>query len=475
MNAVKRLVFLILLLCGLACAQTPLAVQNTTFTATGTNGPFNEQNVGILFHQIIWRTQGTVTTCSIRVDSSADGSTWNTGDIIAAQTCTSNGSFTSASFAANFVRVNLVTFTGGGTLYVTYGGFNTAPASVGTLPSGLSYSGSTLTVSSAGNGNGTVQLSGTTSGTCSLATDATASSVISNCANFKVGANGTAAGVLNLLGGTSGAWTITPSATGTTGTISGPLLIPSGTLAAPGIGLSSNTNTGISNDGFGNLAFGSGGLQSFVATNGGLTFGVNTNVISWGDTFLSRISGASGTTAVAAGTAANNSLGLFLADGNKAVLTADWTMGTGGTVTSAGPNIIGSGGGVPMTFTLPLVAKSYQLDCNFVVGQATAATANTWSLLTATNGATNVTASYMMATAATAMAVGAVTDQTSTTSSFAIAPTWTLGGTATKMPVHIHAAIEGASASGTVLSVQLTSGAVADLITIYRGSSCHLY
>lgn len=162
--------------------------------------------------------------------------------------------------------------------------------------------------------------------------------------------------------------------------------------------------------------------------------------------------------------------------GNTAALTADWTCGTGGIVASCvAATIIGSGGGVPLTFTLPLVAQSYTLECDGVVGQATAATANQWNLLTATNGATNVTANYSMATAATAAAFGAVTDQASTTTTFQIAPSWTLGGTATKMPFHIYAKIEGASASGTVVSLQLVAPTVADLVTIYRGAACRVF
>lgn len=160
---------------------------------------------------------------------------------------------------------------------------------------------------------------------------------------------------------------------------------------------------------------------------------------------------------------------------NKVTLAADWTCGTAGTVASCvAATIIGSGGGVPLTFTLPLVAGNYKLECDLVVGQATGDTANQWNLLTATNGATNVTATYSMATAATASAYGAVTDQASTTTTFQILPSWTLGGLATKMPVHIYADIQGASASGTVLSLQLAAPTVGDLVTIYRGSGCRI-
>lgn len=214
-----------------------------------------------------------------------------------------------------------------------------------------------------------------------------------------------------------------------------------------------------------------GGTNSTVSTATQFFAPMYALDITNADVGISRL--AADTIAFGNGTASNDTA-IIVNSGMRVALTADWTMGTGGTVTSAGPNIIGSGGGVPLTFTLPLLAKSYKFECDLIVGQATAATANTWSLLTATNGATNVTAGYQMGTAATAMAVGAVTDQTSTTTAFAIAPNWTLGGTATKMPVHIWAEVEGASASGTVLSLELTSGAVADLITIYRGSNCTL-
>lgn len=170
-----------------------------------------------------------------------------------------------------------------------------------------------------------------------------------------------------------------------------------------------------------------------------------------------------------------NASGVFASDGNTVALTADWTCGTGGTVASCtAATIIGSGGGVPLTFTLPLVARSWTWECDGVVGQATAATANSWNFLTATNGATNVTANYTMNTAATAMTGGATTDQASTTTTVVIGPTWTLGGTATKMPFHIWGRIEGASASGTVLSLQLVAPTVGDMVTIYRGSSCKI-
>lgn len=190
------------------------------------------------------------------------------------------------------------------------------------------------------------------------------------------------------------------------------------------------------------------------------------------DTGISRL--AAGVVGVS--TSPGNASGVLAADGNAVYLTADWTCGTGGTVASCvAAAIIGSGGGVPLTFTLPLVARSWTWDCRGIVGQATGATANSWNWLTATNGATNVTTGYDMATAATAVAFGALTDVAATTTTQVIAPTWTLGATGTKMPFHVFGRIEGASASGTVLSLQLVAPTVADLVTIYRGSGCRIW
>jgi len=153
---------------------------------------------------------------------------------------------------------------------------------------------------------------------------------------------------------------------------------------------------------------------------------------------------------------------------------ADWTCGTGGTVSSCVAATILGSTVTPMTFTLPLQTNSVDLDCDGVVSSTTGTPANNWNLLTATNGATNTTASYSMGTAAAVGAFGATTDQASTTTTFSIGGTWTLGAAATKFPFHIHARIEGASASGTVLSVQIVDPTVADLLTIYRGTTCRI-
>ena len=159
---------------------------------------------------------------------------------------------------------------------------------------------------------------------------------------------------------------------------------------------------------------------------------------------------------------------------SRVVMTSDWTCGTGGTVSSCTTAVIVGSTTVPMTFTLPSVALNWTLDCDGVVGSATGDPANNWNLITATNAPTNTMASYSMGTAAAVGAFGATTGNSSTTT-FNIGGAWTLGGTATKMPFHIHARIEGASASGTVVSLQLVDPTVADFLTIYRGTSCWVH
>jgi hypothetical protein len=165
-------------------------------------------------------------------------------------------------------------------------------------------------------------------------------------------------------------------------------------------------------------------------------------------------------------------LGIIATQSQTAQITsADWSCGTGGTVSSCvSAQTIGT-----LSFTFPLEVKTWTIDCNLVVGQATGVTANNWNAQTATNGATNSTFTYNQATAAAAVATGATTDQASTTTTFNIGGTWTQGATGTKMPVHIWGTIEGTSASGTVFNLQLVAPTVGDLVTIYRGSSCRYY
>lgn len=324
----------------------------------------------------------------------------------------------------------------------------TNPSSSGSLPTGLSFALPTLTISTAGSGNGAWALSGNTSGTATCTAPAIA--------------------------GTS-----------TNGvTCSNIFLLPSGTSSAPAYSFSAQAGTGFDftngvnggngigvtvNGGGHFVAFGASYIMFHPATPG-IVFG-STDVNGTADTNMSR----KGPGLMAFGNAlTQGSTAGFIKTAQTVSLSADWTCGTGGTVSSCVAATIVGSTATPLTFTLPLVAANWSFECDLVVGQATAATANQWNILTATNGVTNTTASYQMATAATAFAAGAVTDQASTTTTFQITPSWTLGGTATKMPVHIAGTLTGVSASGTVASLQLVAPTVGDLVTIYEGSKCSL-
>lgn len=91
------------------------------------------RGAGITQHEIVWNVVGTVSGCSVKVEKSADGSSWS--DLIAGATCTSNGNSSLTSGITNYVRVNATTLTGTGTLSVRYLAF--APG----LPSSATIAG----------------------------------------------------------------------------------------------------------------------------------------------------------------------------------------------------------------------------------------------------------------------------------------------------------------------------------------------
>jgi hypothetical protein len=118
------LVLIFLAFCPFLNAQQ--LVQSQTYTAVTTlnNGIF-EGGQGVGVHNIKWTTSGTVSTCTLTVDSAPDNATWSVGNVIPSTTCTaSSGSVTVYNIAAaNYVRINLSTITGGGSISITYTGY----------------------------------------------------------------------------------------------------------------------------------------------------------------------------------------------------------------------------------------------------------------------------------------------------------------------------------------------------------------
>lgn len=108
----------------------------------------------------------------------------------------------------------------------------------GGLPNGITFTSPTMTISSAGNGNGVIALSGNTSGTCNIAGSATSTTATSQCANFNIGVAGSTSGILGLNGSASGTATLTAPATAGTTTnpivVSNAISLPSGVTSTGG-------------------------------------------------------------------------------------------------------------------------------------------------------------------------------------------------------------------------------------------------
>jgi hypothetical protein len=118
---------------------------------------------GTQYYQISWNVIGSLSACTVEVDSSTTGTgSWGSGDIIASQTCTSSGNFTSTAHTVNYVRINTAaSITGTGSLVVTLTGYLNNPAGGG---SGTVNTGTTGQI-------GVYPGSGTTIGPDSLLTD----------------------------------------------------------------------------------------------------------------------------------------------------------------------------------------------------------------------------------------------------------------------------------------------------------------
>jgi hypothetical protein len=123
----KRIFFLLAILLGwVESASAQDFIQNYIFINTGTRGTSSSfANTGVSSFFISWSPQLSINSCSVQVDSSADGITWGSGDLIASQNCTTTGSSPVAALASgkNFVRVDVTVLSGNGSLNVTLKGW----------------------------------------------------------------------------------------------------------------------------------------------------------------------------------------------------------------------------------------------------------------------------------------------------------------------------------------------------------------
>ena len=126
----KRLL-LLLLLSASAFGQGYNAYQQTVFTSVTTAVPVFTNSL-VVWHQLIWTVSGTMTTCTVALDTSPDGTTWTLGGAITGQTCTTAGNSAIVNSIVNYVRVNVTAISGAGaTVIVTYKGFTTNPSGGG--------------------------------------------------------------------------------------------------------------------------------------------------------------------------------------------------------------------------------------------------------------------------------------------------------------------------------------------------------
>lgn len=112
-------------------AQSSSTFYSNGFTTVAATSAINEIASTTLYHQIQWNVSGTVSTCTVTLDSSPDGTTWTQGGVITSQVCTTNGNSTIVNTSANYVRVNVLTFVGTGTVTVKYLGWQTNPSGGG--------------------------------------------------------------------------------------------------------------------------------------------------------------------------------------------------------------------------------------------------------------------------------------------------------------------------------------------------------
>lgn len=218
----------ILLLSSLSFAQ--ITTQNVTTFTTASQAPVIVNNIGsgTHFYRFTWNVTGTVSACTIALDSSPDGTTWTAGGIIAGQACTTNGTFTSGSVTFNYYRINPnASITGTGSVIMNTSGYATNPAGGGvagciTVVASLSAS------------------CGTTAGTIASVTDGSTASDCTTGSGTNKNACIYSGTVWNFAGSAAGApafSAITP------GTNTGALVIGTGgSLTVSGSGTNNATN-----------------------------------------------------------------------------------------------------------------------------------------------------------------------------------------------------------------------------------------
>jgi len=444
------------------------AVTHNSTTVSTSCGDFlsscNIIGTGAQFHQLSWNVSGTLSACTVRVDSSTDNITWNVGDIIAAQTCTSNGNVTSTAHTVNYTRVNItaITPTGSASLTTNLTGYANNPA--GGSGGTVTNTGGALTANSVvlgAGGNDTKVATGiVTTGT--------------NNSELDLGVSGTN-GVLGLNGSTSGKFTMTaPAVAGTAtnpATVSNVIASPDGSNTNPAYG-SSVSNKGLyfnaNNTSQALIEIATTDIMAFSAGNGptirsdfGLGWGSTTNIngaTTW-DTELSR--SAAGIVAVGISNIAGNEAGL-LRDANACRVTADITLPVNTATTVC-------------TWSLPAVAKAWAWQCKipWVISAGTGT--NTLTIIANASQTPTGTTNGMaeIKTSNTNTATEAVT-----AISASGATTLLTSGTITPAATVFQSSTSGtllASGTAGTFAIQMTAAGTTATAAAKAGASCILY
>ncbi len=117
----KKLLFVVLCLAGLASAQTvntrTARVTVDKLASVTTSSTFDVSRLAPSKHTVAVVPSGSPTGCSIKLEGSLDGTTWF--DLSGAQTCTSNVMVHVVDKPVDYVRVNLTALSGGTSPSVT--------------------------------------------------------------------------------------------------------------------------------------------------------------------------------------------------------------------------------------------------------------------------------------------------------------------------------------------------------------------
>jgi hypothetical protein len=107
-------------------AVTAIPTASTAYSPEIGRAPgISEAILGVYVHHLAWTVSGTVSTCTTAIDSAPDNLTWSAGGVMAAQTCTAGGAFSTSGVTANYIALNVTALTssnGTASLTVTYYG-----------------------------------------------------------------------------------------------------------------------------------------------------------------------------------------------------------------------------------------------------------------------------------------------------------------------------------------------------------------